>query len=243
MAIMRASPIIGAVSGRLGGTIAAQTKQGQVLKHRPAKINRRTAEALASRARFADQARAWQALTDAQRVEWNNFARQKPKANRLGQGRLLTGFQWFMKAGVALLEQTPNGARLFAGTTLVFTWSWPTETLTFAPGWTLLANPTIAGQGAGAISIWIQTPLLRILQVNVAGNARAFINVTDTTFQYIDLDTTALAASSTEQQSFVLTDDYTFFQAWNPYDSELQTFMAIDTNGLITVAGSVNNAS
>jgi hypothetical protein len=243
MAIFRQSPFVGALSGRLGGAIAAQTKQGQVLKHRPAKINRQTEASLAARAAFANLTRNWQQLTDAERREWNLFASNKPLVNRLGVSRLLTGFQWFMKGATFQWQQTANGIILYAGTVQVWEWDWSAETLTLNGAYDIDATQAFAGTGYGPISAPVWTTTQKTLSLNVDSATQAIIDLTASMFYVRDVDTTALASSTTTQLPAVAVAGYTYFQAWRASTAQLETYMAIDDDGIITLAGSLDIAS
>lgn len=243
MAIFRQSPFIGALSGRLGGAVAAQTKQGQVLKHRPAKINRPTEAALAARAAFANLTRDWANLSAAERREWNLFASQRPRVNRLGVSRLLTGFQWFMKGATFQWEQTANGIILYAGTVQIWEWDWSTETLTLNSTYDIDATQAFAGTGYGPISAPLWTTTQKTLSLNVHSATQAIIDLTASLFYVRDIDTTALASSTTSQLPAITTTNYTYFNAWKASTAQLETYMTIDTTGIITLAGSLNTAA
>lgn len=243
MALIRESPIIGPISGALGGCIAARTKQGPVLKHRPARINRPTAAALAARASFTTATRAWAQLSDQERAAWNDFARARPLANRLHVPRLLTGFQWFMKGGTFQWAQTANGIILYAGVSQLWEWDWTTETLTFPSSWDIYTTAPPSGIGYGALSPVLWTSAQKTLGINVAGARVCTLDVTSTRADFIAFNTRALASSSSVQTPTVATATNTYFQAWKAATAKLETYMAFDAAGLMTLAGTIANAA
>lgn len=97
MAIIRTTAIVQAISGKVGGTTFAQTKNGIVVKTNPQKKRQQNARTLAQRNRYSIQRKRWQNFSQETRDIWNLVARNTPYTNRLGITRTLNGFQLFMK--------------------------------------------------------------------------------------------------------------------------------------------------
>lgn len=240
MAIYRDSPIIGPISGALGGTVIARSKAGPVLKHRPAKITRHTPAALAARARFADQTRAWARLTEEEREDWRQFARQHPTTNRLGIARPLTGFQWFLKRGNLAWDPTADGVTLHAGLAGIWTWSWTTATLYLDAGFDVQTSGPPAAAGIDPIYAPVWTSTAKALAICVAGIQQTYIAITDRIFTSWNITTHALESSTTNPAPAVAEGDYSYFNAWRPSTGQVETYMAVSNTGTISLAGSLD---
>lgn len=95
MAICTASPIVGAISGNLGGVNFAQTRYGPVIRRALQRTDKKTTPQLASRARAIRITQYWSTITEAQRQTWISAAAGITFPNRLGRHRHLSGFQLF----------------------------------------------------------------------------------------------------------------------------------------------------
>lgn len=122
MAIIRASGILSAISGKLGGQVFVNGRGSAIVRHRPATQGGRSRNHEAAAQRLVKAQRLWAPLSDDNKASWRNFAVQFPVMNRLGQRRPLSGFQAFVRFNVRL--------QMFNG----FTVSAPTSShLTFVP--------------------------------------------------------------------------------------------------------------
>lgn len=240
MAIFRESPIIGAVSGRLGGIVAARSKSGPVLRHRPAKITSTSERAQAARADFGNTAKDWNQLTAAEAKAWDDFARAHPLPNRLGVSRLLTGFQWFMRGGRVLWYQTATGVRLYLNVQPAWEWDWSTQTLYLDSRFDVDTTRNPTGRSSGYIGSVVWTAAQKTVSLNCNNAIAALIDLTNPAFDCNAIDTTALAASSTAQVYLAGDANYTYFQAWNPATLQLETYMAIGSDLTISLAGSLD---
>ena len=83
-------------TGRLGGVVFGKNKYGVFLKMFKSPSNPRSTSQQDTRAYFAAASRAWAALTDAQRTNWNNFAGTQEYVKK-GVSYTLTGFSYFVK--------------------------------------------------------------------------------------------------------------------------------------------------
>jgi hypothetical protein len=97
MAIVRPSPIIGAISGNLGGTNFAQTRAGLVARKRSQVIHRTSSILLASQNNFLRVQNLWITTTEERRQAWRAAASLISFPNRLGINHNLSGYQLFMK--------------------------------------------------------------------------------------------------------------------------------------------------
>lgn len=96
MAIVRYGPLIGAISGRIGGAEFANTRAGAVAKKAQHKIRRSSTQALTAHSNYERAIRAWQDLTASERREWRAVAQNIQRTNRLGLPRTISAFQLFL---------------------------------------------------------------------------------------------------------------------------------------------------
>ncbi len=101
MAIFRTGPLIGGISGSIGGVTFVNARGSKVVRFRPPKRKTeqqfRIAGTPGARAALAITVKAWGNLSDANRINWQAAARDFNFTNRLGQSSALSGLQFFIK--------------------------------------------------------------------------------------------------------------------------------------------------
>ncbi len=98
MAIVTTGPIVGAISGQVGGQLFKQTRYGTVLCNSPVTTDRKTQSQITQRANYITIKKKWtETLTADHRAAWRACAANITFPNRLGIKRNLSGFQFFMK--------------------------------------------------------------------------------------------------------------------------------------------------
>jgi hypothetical protein len=107
MAIFKTGPIVGGISGSVGGVTFTNAKQGGNIRLRPIKTEKQSVYNQTARAAYARTIRAWRSLTDTQRTAWRTAATTLPTTNRLGQFRALSGFQLYCKIGLLQYQGNP----------------------------------------------------------------------------------------------------------------------------------------
>ena len=90
--------------GKAGGTVASRNKAGNFFRNRVTPTNPQTASQTENRATFSDLASQWRGLTNEQRTAWNAAAPDFPYQDALGQTKVYSGFQLFMKLNQSLLS-------------------------------------------------------------------------------------------------------------------------------------------
>jgi len=90
MAIIRNSPLVAAISGNVAGLNFAQGGQGAYVRKSLTRTNQKTAGQLTHRATVQRLRNAWDALTDAQRTQWELTAALTKRADRFGTKRALS---------------------------------------------------------------------------------------------------------------------------------------------------------
>lgn len=97
MAIMKNSPLVGGISGNVGGVNFVNAQGGQVI--RPAKLARHSLSEAQQRqqSRLSQAVSAWHRLQPEVRRMWRQFAEQWKRRNRLGIGAPITGYNLYLK--------------------------------------------------------------------------------------------------------------------------------------------------
>lgn len=113
MAIYRPSATIGAVSGALGGAVFRHAG-APTLAARPIRKQTASNPQADRQADYHNIQNAWRDLTDAQRLQWTQIARQNPIINRLGLPRQLTAQEYYTRTNLTAilaagaLQDTPE---------------------------------------------------------------------------------------------------------------------------------------
>lgn len=97
MAIFRPGPIIGAISGNLGGSNFVQSNNGPVVRQRIRRTRLYQDRTREMRIRFQNLRAAWAQLETQEITQWRAAAADFPHTNRLGVTSRLSGYQLFMK--------------------------------------------------------------------------------------------------------------------------------------------------
>lgn len=97
MAIFRASPLIGNITGTLGGIAFVNSKAGPVIRARPRRTKTTNPRTLEMRVKLQSLRHAWQRLTEEQRTAWRQSAAGYAFTNRIGVTSRLSGFNMFVK--------------------------------------------------------------------------------------------------------------------------------------------------
>ena len=94
--------IISNASGKLGGTIFSKNKSGAYVKTRSTIRQPNSLAQLTQRVKMVTPMQTWKALTDDERLQWNNMTVNYPVRNRLGNVTKLSGYALFCKLNVNL---------------------------------------------------------------------------------------------------------------------------------------------
>lgn len=99
-------------SGSIGGIVYSHNRGGMYTRGRSIPTNPNTTRQALARAAMNAAVQAWNALTDAQRAGWDNYAQNTPVTNKLGDSIILSGQNQFIRS---------NAYRIRAGATQVAT--------------------------------------------------------------------------------------------------------------------------
>lgn len=92
------------ISGKIAGNVFSRNANGSFIRNRVNPINPQTSKQLAVRAGLSAISTGWRNLTDGQRDAWATAAPTFPYTDGLGQRKVYTGQQLFMKFNQALVQ-------------------------------------------------------------------------------------------------------------------------------------------
>lgn len=90
--------------GKLGGYVYNTWRGIAYVKAKATPGNQNTPRRLALRALAKACTTRWQAITDGQRAQWNYFAASTPDVHWTGNPKRLSGYNWFIRTNVRLLD-------------------------------------------------------------------------------------------------------------------------------------------
>jgi hypothetical protein len=96
MALAMFGTIVTDLIGKAGGNVFQRGKFGSIFRRKGIPTNPQTVTQMEVRSHLTDSSMSWDALTDAQRVQWSNEAELYPE-NKKGRQVHLTGFAFFSK--------------------------------------------------------------------------------------------------------------------------------------------------
>jgi len=99
MAILRLGELVAGIRGTIGGTIYSANKSGPYARRWSKGSNPMTIGQTVQRARMTSHATYWQALSQAQRDAWDDYAADPAQelTNSLGEAYYATGYNWFVR--------------------------------------------------------------------------------------------------------------------------------------------------
>jgi len=181
MAKFKPGPIVGSISGSVGGATFSHNRFGPYIRRRAIPVTSVTPAALAAKSRFTQASQNWNAITPGERLSWSQWALGNPVMDSLGSAQQLDGHSPFvminsrlLAAGLSQIGSPPLVLAPAPLTTLTATWDIGSGAfaLTFTP------SPVGA-----AISLWSRAAvvynasitwfenLLRIVQISSANVA------------------------------------------------------------------------
>lgn len=97
MAIFKTGPIIGAISGNLGGASFVTSSKSNIVRQPRRITHNRSSRTLIQRTLFQGRARRWATFLQTTRTSWITAAQNYTYTDRLGTERNYTGFQLWMR--------------------------------------------------------------------------------------------------------------------------------------------------
>ena len=111
------SALVSQMSGKLNGSVASFNRGGAYLRNKVTPVNPQTTFQQANRNKLTSFSQQWSALTDAERLSWNNSVTAWAKTDIFGDVRNPSGINLFVKinvrlatAGQAVLTTAPSPA-------------------------------------------------------------------------------------------------------------------------------------
>ena len=95
------------IRGKAGGSVFSRNASGAFWRNRVNPVNPQTSRQLAVRSGFTSISTQWRDLTNAERQAWSDFAPTMPFQDALGQSKIYTGNQLFMKLNQSLTQASP----------------------------------------------------------------------------------------------------------------------------------------
>lgn len=109
------SALVTQISGSIGGMTGSRNGGGMYFRARSIPTNPNTAFQQTVRESFGALSNAWGLLTPTQRDDWNVYAQNVPLPDRLGDQRLVSGMNHYMRsnaprlsAGLAIVSDAPT---------------------------------------------------------------------------------------------------------------------------------------
>lgn len=96
MAKIMPGPLVGTISGSVGGATFSHGRYGPYIRRRAKPVTSQTEWAIAAKARMTAATQAWQALTVGEQGAWNQWAIHNPVVGSLGLPQNLTGHAAFV---------------------------------------------------------------------------------------------------------------------------------------------------
>jgi len=96
------SLLLSSISGNVGGTEFAMSKNGMLIKARKPTKKMNSPREIAARRVFEDWAKKWAELDPSYKQAFNAFAANNPQVDSVGNTKYLSGRNWFLKLRVPL---------------------------------------------------------------------------------------------------------------------------------------------
>lgn len=100
MALVTPSPIIGAISGKIGSSVFAHSSAGQTIRSTPRVIKHHSSQSLALKAALARTHNTWHSVTESEYLSWRSYAENHTRTNALGTRQPITAHQMFLRQSI-----------------------------------------------------------------------------------------------------------------------------------------------
>lgn len=110
MAKFLPGPIIGAISGSIGGSTYSKNRYGLYVRNRSIPVNPGTKYQLSQRGAIAAISQSWQYLSPDEQQAWRTWAQNNPVTDALGSAQVLTGHAAYVRINtrLAIAGDDPN---------------------------------------------------------------------------------------------------------------------------------------
>lgn len=122
MAIFSTGPIVGSISGNVGGVSFANSRRSRVIRKAKRASPTTKSRQLAQQSILKNAVARWQALDTDSRNAWKNAASHIPTPNRLGTSSPMSGYNYFLKLNLAFeLDEPPVATSFVPAVEITFT--------------------------------------------------------------------------------------------------------------------------
>ena len=97
MALIQFSNLVNDIRGAVAGNVFSRNRSGAYVRGRTTPLNPQSPAQMAARSAFGALTQQWRNLTVAARAAWNAAVEDYPYLNKLGQSRLYSGEQLYIK--------------------------------------------------------------------------------------------------------------------------------------------------
>ncbi len=97
MAIFTAGPLVGGISGNVGGVSFANPRGSKVIRKSRRRSPNRTQAQAEKQTTLMNMIHFWQSMATEDRAAWNSAASQLTFPNRLGLARQITGYNYYLQ--------------------------------------------------------------------------------------------------------------------------------------------------
>ena len=175
MAIFTAGAVVGQISGSIAGNTFSHNRGGPYIRTKSIPVVSTTIPALASKSRLQNATAAFQSLTAAQRLAWNQWAAENPVINRLGNRITLTGHTAYVGNRIRMVQAAETPLVAPPVTPAASALLTMTITADIGTGTTEIAfTPTPLG---ATERLWVQATVVNSASINYVKNLLRVISI------------------------------------------------------------------
>ncbi len=112
MALIKLTAVVDNISGKLNGSVFARNKGGHYIRSKSNPTNPQTEKQNLVRSLLSGVSTEWRQLTNGQREAWKGAAQDFPYQNKLGDSKIYSGFNLFVKHNQNLKNYDPDSPTL-----------------------------------------------------------------------------------------------------------------------------------
>lgn len=177
MAQVQYTGLVNSIKGKLGGSIFQGSGTNCQVKSRRGNGRVYTQSFQKQKNVIALAAMKWSQLTDAQRNAWSAMATNWPSVSVFGDGRILTGYNLFMKLNGRVAAH--NGTMITDPSALVGTTSFAESVIVGFTGLGIIFTPTESTQANETLQVYASAPI-RVGRSSPAGGFKLILQTSVT---------------------------------------------------------------
>jgi hypothetical protein len=102
MTKVKYSALVSEMRNKLNGSVMSKNRYGNYIRNKVTPVNPQTSYQLAQRSALASLSAGWRSLTQEQRDNWSNSAKDRPRTDIFGDAKILTGQALYVSANLNL---------------------------------------------------------------------------------------------------------------------------------------------